>query len=66
MFGPLNGVRSALVAGYLVAAVISVASGHGEVAALFLLGIMVHGLLWWKMYRAHKSVSDPTTSSESN
>ena len=51
MFGPLNGPRIALVIGYALAALAALALGQWIVAALFGVGIVAHGWLWWRMYQ---------------
>ena len=50
MFGPLNGVRVALVAGAAVAAVLAAVLGYWFVTVVLGIGIAAHGLLWWKVY----------------
>ncbi len=55
MFGPLNGPRTALVAGYLLAAATAAVLDQWIVSALFAVGIAAHGWLWWWMYRRHRS-----------
>jgi hypothetical protein len=57
MFGPLNGVRVALVAGALVAAVVAAGYGRWEVTLVLGLAIIAHGLLWLRMWRDHQRSS---------
>lgn len=54
MFGPLNGVRTALVIGAAVAAVVAAALGHWAVTLVLGLGVAVHGLGWLYLYRVHQ------------
>jgi len=53
MFGPLNGVRVALVALAGVAAVAGLIAGYPVVTLVLVLGIAVHGLGWLYLYRQH-------------
>ncbi len=50
MFGPLNGVRTALVIGAAVAALVSLFAGHTGAAGILLLGVAIHGLGWLYLY----------------
>jgi hypothetical protein len=50
MFGPLNGVRTALVIGAALAAIVSLFAGYPEAAAILGVGILVHGLGWGYLY----------------
>lgn len=50
MFGPLNGVRTALVAGALLAAVVSFIAGYPGAGAVLLAGVAIHGLGWLYLY----------------
>lgn len=47
MYGPLNGVRTALVVTVVVAAIAAVFLGEYLVAAILAAGVGVHGLGWW-------------------
>ena len=47
MYGPLNGVRTALVVTVVVAAIAAVFLGEYLVAAVLAAGVGVHGLGWW-------------------
>lgn len=51
MFGPLNGVRTALVITVVIAAIAAAIVGQYVVAAVFAAGVAVHGLGWWYLYR---------------
>lgn len=51
MFGPLNGVRTALVILAGVAAVIAAGLGEPIVAGVLAIGVGLHGLGWWYLYR---------------
>lgn len=51
MFGPLNGVRSILVAAAAVTAVIAAFFGWWGAAAVLLVAIAIHGLGWLYLYR---------------
>lgn len=53
MFGPLNGVRVALVITAVVAALAAVLLGEYLVAAVFAAAIALHGLGWWFLWREH-------------
>ena len=53
MYGPLNGVRVALVAAAAVAAIAALIAGYPFVAAVLLTGVAVHGLGWLYLYRQH-------------
>lgn len=50
MFGPLNGVRTALVIGAAIAALVSLFAGYPEAAAVLTLGILIHGIGWLYLY----------------
>jgi hypothetical protein len=50
MFGPLNGVRTALVIAAALAAVVSFVAGYPGAALNLLAGGAVHGLGWWYLY----------------
>lgn len=50
MFGPLNGVRTALVIAAIVAALVSLVTGHPGAAAILMLGVAIHGLGWLYLY----------------
>ena len=51
MFGPLNGVRTTLVAGAVICAVVALILGYPIVTVVLTVGIAAHGGLWWWMYR---------------
>lgn len=50
MFGPLNGVRTALVIGAVVAALVSLLAGYPGAAGILLFGVAIHGLGWLYLY----------------
>ena len=50
MFGPLNGVRTALVIAAGLAAIVSLIAGHPAAAAVLALGVGIHGLGWLYLY----------------
>ena len=55
MFGPLNGVRVALVSCAVVAMIVGAVAGQWAVVLFLGLGVSVHGLGWWYLYqRAQK------------
>jgi len=58
MFGPLNGVRSALVATAVFAAIIAFALGLPVAGVVILAGVAVHGLGWWWLYQRHRPTQD--------
>lgn len=51
MFGPLNGVRTALVISAAIAAVLAAVFGQWIMTAMLLAGVAVHGVGWWYLYR---------------
>jgi hypothetical protein len=53
MFGPLNGVRVALVSFAVVAAIAALIAGYPLVTGVLLLGVAGHGLGWLYLYRQH-------------
>jgi hypothetical protein len=63
VFGPLNGVRTALVIAAGVAAIVSLLAGFPEAAAVLLFGIGIHGLGWLYLYmtRDHAAPNDQTS-----
>lgn len=61
MFGPLNGVRTALVVLAALAAMVSLVAGYPGVALVLLLGVAIHGLGWLYLYVNR----DRTASSDS-
>lgn len=50
VFGPLNGVRTALVIAAALAAVVSLFAGYSEAALVLSLGVLLHGLGWLYLY----------------
>lgn len=55
MFGPLNGVRVALVAAAAIAALIALGTGFTLAGLVLLVAIAVHGLGWLYLYRQRPS-----------
>lgn len=53
MFGPLNGVRTALVIAAGITAVVSAFLGYWLAAGVLLAGIALHGVGWWVLWRRH-------------
>jgi hypothetical protein len=51
MFGPLNGVRTTLVAAAAICSVIALILGYPIVAAVLGVGIAAHGALWWWLWK---------------
>ncbi|MEX0756921.1 MAG: hypothetical protein WD532_08910 [Acidimicrobiia bacterium] len=51
MFGPLNGVRTALVIAASIAALAAAFLGEWVMTAMLLLGVALHGLGWWYLWR---------------
>lgn len=58
MFGPLNGVRTALVIAAATAAVLAAVFGQWFMAAMLMAGVAVHGYGWWYLYRRHEANPD--------
>jgi Tfp pilus assembly protein PilO len=54
MFGPLNGVRTALVITAAVAAVLAGVFGQWIMTLMLLAGVAVHGAGWWYLYKRHQ------------
>lgn len=63
MFGPLNGVRTALVVAAALAAIIALVLGYWPVAVVLLLAVGVHGLGWLYLYRHQPEEPASTTLS---
>lgn len=51
MFGALNGVRTTLVVGAAIAAVVGLILGYPIVTIVLGIGILAHGGLWWWLWR---------------
>ena len=60
MFGPLNGVRTVLVAGAVICSILSLILGYPVVAIVLSVGIAAHGALWWWMYQHRNERTDLT------
>lgn len=54
MFGPLNGVRTALVVMAGIAAIAAALFGYWIVTLMLGLGVALHGLGWLYLYRQAK------------
>ena len=54
MFGPLNGVRTALVIAAAVAAGLAAIFGQWIMAGMLLLGVIGHGFGWLYLYRRRR------------
>lgn len=50
MFGPLNGVRTALVIAAALAALVCFVVGYPGAGLVLLAGIAIHGLGWLYLY----------------
>lgn len=55
MFGPLNGVRTALVIAAGLTALVAAILGYWTVTTVLALGIAIHGLGWLYLYRQHQA-----------
>lgn len=58
MFGPLNGVRTALVISAVIAALLAAFFGEWVMTGLLLAGVAVHGYGWWYLYKRHQQQSN--------
>lgn len=56
MFGPLNGVRVALVAGAVLAAIAALFTGYIAAGIVLLVGVALHGLGWLYLYNQRPEV----------
>jgi uncharacterized membrane protein len=54
VFGPLNGVRLALVVLAVLAAIAAAGFGYWTATLVLAAGIFAHGWLWLRMYREHQ------------
>ena len=61
MYGPLNGVRVALVTLAVIAALFAAVLGYWMVALVLIIGVSLHGLGW--LYLAQQARTDPTDTS---
>jgi len=50
VFGPLNGVRTALVIAAVLAALVSLVTGHASAAGVLMAAVAIHGLGWLYLY----------------
>lgn len=60
VFGPLNGVRSALVTSAVLAAAFAAVLGYWTAALVLAAGVAVHGFGW--LYLAQQSKTRPPGS----
>lgn len=60
MFGPLNGVRIALVAAAVVAALAAYLAGYVWAGTVLLVGVSIHGLGWLYLYSKRTGTERPT------
>jgi hypothetical protein len=54
VFGPLNGVRTALVIAAVLAALVSLITGHASAAGVLMAAVAIHGLGWLYLYENRK------------
>ncbi|HIE21619.1 MAG TPA: hypothetical protein EYP73_03335 [Acidimicrobiia bacterium] len=59
MFGPLNGVRVALVIAAFVAALAAFVAGYTAAGLVLMAGVALHGLGWLYLYRRRRAATDP-------
>ena len=59
MFGPLNGVRTALVIAAVLAALVSVVAGYPGAAIVLMVGVAIHGVGWYYLYVTRDRRSAP-------
>lgn len=64
MFGPLNGVRTALVIAAVLAALVSVIAGYPGAAIVLLVGVAIHGGGWYYLYVTRDRAGVPRDPSE--
>ncbi|HEY7563480.1 MAG TPA: hypothetical protein VIA81_01000 [Acidimicrobiia bacterium] len=55
MFGGLNGVRTALVIGAAICAIVGLVIGYPIVTLVLGAGILAHGALWWWLWRQKRA-----------
>lgn len=60
MFGPLNGVRVALVAGAVLAAIAALFAGYVAAGLVLLTGVALHGLGWLYLYNQRPGAGNST------
>jgi hypothetical protein len=56
MFGPLNGVRTALVIAAGIAALAAAIVGEWVMASLLAAGVAGHGIGWWYLWKQRPPV----------
>ena len=54
-FGPLNGVRTTLVIGAALCALLALGAGYPIVTLVLAAGIAAHGGLWWWLWRQRRN-----------
>lgn len=59
MFGPLNGVRTALVIMAALAALLAALFGQWVMAVFLASGVALHGLGWWYLARRGPAPRSP-------
>jgi hypothetical protein len=57
MFGPLNGVRTALVITAVIAGLLAAVFGQWAMTAALFAGVALHGWGWWYLYKRHQEGS---------
>lgn len=62
MFGPLNGVRTALVIAAGLAALLAAVFGQWVMAGFLALGVALHGFGWLYLYRRYRSSAPESTT----
>jgi ABC-type proline/glycine betaine transport system permease subunit len=55
VFGPLNGVRVALVAAAALAALAAFFAGFAGAGVVLLIGVAIHGVGWLYLYNQRES-----------
>lgn len=58
MFGPLNGVRLALVIAAALAGLVAILAGFPEAGLVLLAGVAIHGAGWLYLY-SHRYPETP-------
>lgn len=61
MFGPLNGVRSALVIAAFLTALGAAVLGYWTAALVLMAAVVVHGLGWLYLYKRARQGAEPGT-----
>lgn len=58
MFGPLNGVRVALVSAAAAAGLAAIIAGYVGAGVVLLVGVGIHGLGWLYLYNKARTTSE--------